>query len=281
MTKARDLANASTALNAVSATELGYVDGVTSAIQTQLDAKLATATAASTYLPTATAASTYVANALVDAKGDLISATANDSPARLAVGANGTVLTADSAQTTGLSWTTPTAGAFTLLSTTNITAANTISITGINQTYKHLFITVSDFRPGATSGDVFCNLKASGGTAINAQIVDIAYNGTSPLVSGNMTGSQLTIAKDVNTSAGAGANVNGSSFWIYNYAQAVQKSIIGSYNVYGVTNGNYRPGIFGGSTYATAGANAITQIDIVNGTGNFAATGTIKIYGVN
>ena len=49
MTKARDLANASTALSAVSATELGYVDGVTSAIQTQLDAKLATATAASTY----------------------------------------------------------------------------------------------------------------------------------------------------------------------------------------------------------------------------------------
>ena len=33
----------------VSATELGYLDGVTSAIQTQLDAKLATATASSTY----------------------------------------------------------------------------------------------------------------------------------------------------------------------------------------------------------------------------------------
>jgi len=37
----------------VSATELGYLDGVTSAIQTQLDAKLATATAASTYAPLA------------------------------------------------------------------------------------------------------------------------------------------------------------------------------------------------------------------------------------
>jgi len=39
MTKARDLANASTALSAVSATELGYLDGVTSAIQTQLGTK--------------------------------------------------------------------------------------------------------------------------------------------------------------------------------------------------------------------------------------------------
>jgi hypothetical protein len=37
----------------VSATELGYLDGVTSAIQTQIDAKLATATAASTYAPIA------------------------------------------------------------------------------------------------------------------------------------------------------------------------------------------------------------------------------------
>ena len=51
MTKARDLANASTALSAVSATELGYLDGVTSAVQTQMDAKLATATAVTTYAP--------------------------------------------------------------------------------------------------------------------------------------------------------------------------------------------------------------------------------------
>ena len=36
MTKARDLANAATALSAVTATELSYLDGVTSSIQTQL-----------------------------------------------------------------------------------------------------------------------------------------------------------------------------------------------------------------------------------------------------
>jgi len=42
----------------VSATEIGYVDGVTSAIQTQLDSKLATATASSTYAPLASPALT-------------------------------------------------------------------------------------------------------------------------------------------------------------------------------------------------------------------------------
>jgi len=47
----------------VSTTELGYLDGVTSAIQTQLDAKLATATAASTYAPLASPAFTGVPTA--------------------------------------------------------------------------------------------------------------------------------------------------------------------------------------------------------------------------
>jgi hypothetical protein len=42
----------------VSATELGYLDGVTSAIQTQLNSKLATATASSTYAPLASPALT-------------------------------------------------------------------------------------------------------------------------------------------------------------------------------------------------------------------------------
>ena len=41
MTRARDLANASAGLSAISGAELGYLDGVTSAIQTQLDSKQA------------------------------------------------------------------------------------------------------------------------------------------------------------------------------------------------------------------------------------------------
>ena len=45
-----------------------------------------------------------IQNAIVDAKGDLIAASAADTPARLAVGSNGDTLLADSAATTGLRW---------------------------------------------------------------------------------------------------------------------------------------------------------------------------------
>ena len=60
MTKARDLANAATALSAVSATELAYLDGVSSAIQTQINTKATT-----TYVDTTVAAADSTPTALM------------------------------------------------------------------------------------------------------------------------------------------------------------------------------------------------------------------------
>ena len=45
-----------------------------------------------------------IQNTIVDAKGDIITATANDTPARLAVGSNGYTLVADSSAATGLAY---------------------------------------------------------------------------------------------------------------------------------------------------------------------------------
>ena len=49
-----------------------------------------------------------IAKSIVDAKGDLIAATAADTVSRVAVGTNGQVLTADSTEAAGVKWATPT-----------------------------------------------------------------------------------------------------------------------------------------------------------------------------
>jgi len=51
-----------------------------------------------------------IQNSIVDAKGDLIAATADNTPARLAVGTDGQVLTASSGAATGLAWATASGG---------------------------------------------------------------------------------------------------------------------------------------------------------------------------
>lgn len=85
-------------------TEIGFVNGVTSSIQTQLDGK--------------------VLKSLYSAKGSLLGASAAATPVDVAVGSNGQVLTVDSTQTAGFRWatvTTPSA----ILAVTTKTAAYT------------------------------------------------------------------------------------------------------------------------------------------------------------
>ena len=59
----------------------------------------------------------------IDAKGDLVPGTGADTFSRLAVGANGTVLTADSAEATGLKWAAPAGGGGKVLQVVNATTS--------------------------------------------------------------------------------------------------------------------------------------------------------------
>lgn len=57
-----------------------------------------------------TNAGNAVQKATIDAKGDLLVGTANDTISRLAIGTDGAVLTADSAETSGVKWAVPASG---------------------------------------------------------------------------------------------------------------------------------------------------------------------------
>jgi hypothetical protein len=80
--------------------------------------------------------SNAIQNAIIDAKGDLIVGTAADTPARLAVGTNGYVLTADSAEASGIKWAAAGGGGKVLQvvqgTLTNTTVISSSSYTDVN-----------------------------------------------------------------------------------------------------------------------------------------------------
>lgn len=68
---------------------------------------------------------------IVDAKGDLIAATAADTVSRLAVGTNNQVLTADSTAATGMKWATPSGAGWTQAATGSLTGAS-VTVSGLS-----------------------------------------------------------------------------------------------------------------------------------------------------
>ncbi len=93
------------AVSATTATEIGYLSGVTSALQTQITAKTDKST--------------------LTTKGDIYAATAASTPARLAVGTDGQYLKANSSTSTGLEWASVSNNLTVVSKTTTYTATTT------------------------------------------------------------------------------------------------------------------------------------------------------------
>lgn len=100
-----------------------------------------------------------IQNAIVDAKGDLITATAADTPARLAVGTNGQVLTADSTTATGLKWAIA-SGGLVPIGSYNLSGSSTSINNVFTSSYAHYLIVVSEVSSGAGVHEL--RLRASG-----------------------------------------------------------------------------------------------------------------------
>ena len=226
----------------------------------------ATSTAVKSAYDLANAATT---KATLTTKGDIYAATAASTPARLGVGTNAQVLTADSTAATGMKWATPASGGgMTLLSTTTLSGTST-TISSIDQTYVNLFILFERVTQNTTGGylRMGCNSATTGqyngvkdGNAtafVNSGSGYITPLGTNTPNSGYETFGQITIFNYTTTTTNNGKSIFSTGA---TYAGAAGPGL--------VINTSY---------YDTATAISSLKLEYSNGG---TISGTVKIYGV-
>lgn len=148
---------------------------------------------------------------LLTTKGDLISATAASTVARLAVGANATVLTADSTEATGLKWATPASGS----SYVGVSAYKSAGQSVSNLTSTAITFDLEDFDTDSFHSTV---TNTSRFTVPSGKAGKYLISGTVAFLAGNATGLRNAfIAK------------NGSAYNYNDQRPAASPSPYGSY----------------------------------------------------
>jgi hypothetical protein len=213
--------------------------------------------------------SNAIQNAIVDAKGDLIAATANDTPARLAVGTNGQVLTADSTASTGIKWATPASnGGMTQLgSTTTLSGAST-TITFDATGYNEIQVIVQGITTTPNTDYPRIDINGTSG------ITDVAgvYQSTAAYSNGNiyMLGGAYELKKD-----------GGLNSWVVHIYQPASTSY---YKPVTSTSAGQdyasadRAASYGGHVKTSSAISSI-KVTCINA-GNSFNGGQVRIYGV-
>jgi hypothetical protein len=205
----------------------------------------------------------------IDAKGDLVGGTGADTFARLEVGANGTVLTADSVETTGLKWVAPVTGSQTLISTTTLSTGTT-TISATLTSYQHIFIVLKMVQASTNTN---FRMRLSGDTGSNYSMNRVQSSGSS---------------------AGGSSSINATSFFIDEIGTSanVRAAFQGTINVWRVNDttehlveSRFRAD--DGTDYASSfgvgvhdSSAVVSSITFFLDAGTFSA-GTVYLYGVN
>jgi len=208
-----------------------------------------------------------IPDSLLTTKGDLIAATAASTPARLAVGTNDFVLTADSTAAAGVAWKAATSGSLTLLSTTTLSGATT-TISSISQSYNSLFGIVYGATWATADGRLVCSPNGSAAITYSANIetggldnrnADYMYFNADPMLRTN-------------------AN-NAWAFTINNYTSTTNyKSFFNQGIFYSAGSSALR---YHSAAGGIATNSAITSLAFTTSfTGGNFSTGTVLLYGV-
>lgn len=204
-------------------------------------------------------------------KGDVWGYSTTD--ARIPVGSDGTVLTADSAESLGVKWAAVASGGKTLLSTTTLSGGST-DITGISTAYTDLEVVVYGIDP---STDLQVRIYPNDISNISSQVGTRRYGSTPTNDIESYASTYLVMANG--QAYASGNTTNGAILVIYDYANTsapvkpfhlsnrLQTNAVGG--TLGVMN-------VGGGINTS---NAITQLKFYTSSGTFNG-GTVKIYGV-
>jgi len=224
----------------------------------------------------AQSASNPISGNIVDAKGDLIVATAADTVARLASsGVNNDVLTVDTSTATGLKWAAGVAATnFSLVNAggTALTGATTVTVSGITSADKILII-VSGASSASASSAISLRLNADTGSNYASRGISII--GGSTYASGNLAPFNTTTTNIPLAEMGATASSVASGYCLLNGCNSAGIKVFNSAGVADTASNPPNRAFILGGTYS--GTSVISSVSAVSSVGNFDA-GTIFVY---
>jgi hypothetical protein len=209
----------------------------------------------------------------IDAKGDLLAGTADNTIGRLAVGTNGYILTADSAETTGMKWAAAAGGGgMTLISTTTLSGAST-TISVASNSYKNLVMFVESVD---CSGDldVFMQLNGETGATAYTPVMQGSNNGSSYV---NYTKTNGVYINQTGLDGFGTSNDNSSVVTIYNANSTIRKTIDASVGALTTSGSRVVPL----RNTCTVGSSAVISSIVWKVPSGSFDGGTIKLYGVS